>query len=204
MAMDSIESDSAVGALEIAVIGAGHIGGTLGAKWTFAGHQVVCGVRSPAAPETASIPDAVARAEVVLLAVPGAAAKDVFSGLGAALAGKVVIDATERYPGRWQAPRARRTHRWCPSCACVQYARLGELRRPRLRRGHSRPLLRRRGRQCEGGRRPSDRRRRTPPSLARRRRRLRPRRLPDTALVHARVPAQTRPQARVQMLGGAQ
>jgi predicted dinucleotide-binding enzyme len=99
MAMDSLESDTAVGALEIAVIGAGHIGRTLGAKWTTAGHRVVYGVRSPAAPDTAPIPDAVARAEVVLLAVPGAAARDVLSGLGTALAGKVVIDATNDIQG---------------------------------------------------------------------------------------------------------
>jgi predicted dinucleotide-binding enzyme len=81
------------------VIGAGNIGRTLGAKWVTAGHELVYGVRSPGAPDTASVEDAVARAEVVVLAIPGAAAKDVLAALGAALAGKVVIDATNDIQG---------------------------------------------------------------------------------------------------------
>ncbi len=85
--------------MKIAVIGAGNIGGTLGGKWAAAGHEVVYGVRSPGAPGTAAVADAVAGAEVVLLAVPGAAAKDVLASLGAALAGKVVIDATNDIQG---------------------------------------------------------------------------------------------------------
>jgi predicted dinucleotide-binding enzyme len=40
--------------MEIAVIGMGNIGGTLGRKWTEAGHEVVYGVRSPGAPGTAT------------------------------------------------------------------------------------------------------------------------------------------------------
>ena len=96
---DSIESASTAGHLRIAVIGAGNIGGILGAKWVTAGHEVVYGVRSPGAPETASIEDAVARAQVVTLAIPGAAAKGVIATLGTALAGKVVIDATNDVQG---------------------------------------------------------------------------------------------------------
>jgi 8-hydroxy-5-deazaflavin:NADPH oxidoreductase len=85
--------------MKIAVIGAGHVGGTLGGKWETAGHEVVYGVRSPGAPGTAAVADAVAQAEVVVLAVPGAAAKDVLASLGSALAGKVVIDATNDVQG---------------------------------------------------------------------------------------------------------
>jgi len=85
--------------MKIAVIGAGNIGRTLGGKWVTAGHEVVYGVRSPSAPGTAAIADAVAGAGVVLLAIPGAAAKDVLASLGAALAGKVVIDATNDIQG---------------------------------------------------------------------------------------------------------
>jgi predicted dinucleotide-binding enzyme len=85
--------------MKIAVIGAGNIGGTLGRKWAEAGHEVVYGVRSPGAPGTAHVADAVAGAEVVVLAVPGAAAKDVLASLGGALAGKVVIDATNDVQG---------------------------------------------------------------------------------------------------------
>jgi len=85
--------------VRIAVIGAGNIGRTLGGKWAAAGHEVVYGVRSPGAPGTATIADAVAGAEVVLLAVPGPAAKDVLATLGRALAGKVVIDASNDVQG---------------------------------------------------------------------------------------------------------
>jgi predicted dinucleotide-binding enzyme len=85
--------------MRIAVIGAGNIGRTLGTKWANAGHQVVYGVRTPGAPDTASVADAVASAEVVVLAVPGAAAKGVLARLGDALAGKVVIDATNDVQG---------------------------------------------------------------------------------------------------------
>jgi predicted dinucleotide-binding enzyme len=99
MAIDSNESTNPAGAMRIAVIGAGNIGRTLGGKWATAGHEVVYGVRSPGAPETASVADAVASAEVVTLAVPGAAAKDVLAVLGAALTGKVVIDATNDIQG---------------------------------------------------------------------------------------------------------
>lgn len=86
-------------AMRIAVIGAGNIGRTLGGKWTAAAHDVVYGVRRPGEPGTASIADAVAGAEIVLLAVPGAAAKEVVTSLGSGLAGKVVVDATNDVQG---------------------------------------------------------------------------------------------------------
>ena len=85
--------------MKIAMIGAGNIGGTLGGKWAAAGHEVVYGVRSPGDPGTAAIADAVAGAEVVVLAVPGPAAKDVLASLGPALSGKVVIDASNDVQG---------------------------------------------------------------------------------------------------------
>jgi predicted dinucleotide-binding enzyme len=86
-------------AMRIAVIGAGNIGRTLGSKWTAAGHHVTYGVRHPGEPGTAAIADAVAGADVVVLAVPGAAAKDVIAALGSDLAGKVVVDATNDVQG---------------------------------------------------------------------------------------------------------
>ena len=99
MATRSIDSTTPGGPIRIAVIGAGNIGRTLGGKWAAAGHQVVYGVRSPGTPGTASIADAVAAADVVVLAVPGAAAKDVLAALGGTLAGRVVIDATNDVQG---------------------------------------------------------------------------------------------------------
>jgi 8-hydroxy-5-deazaflavin:NADPH oxidoreductase len=86
-------------AMRIAVVGAGTIGRTLGDKWTAAGHRVVYGVRRPGEPGTATIRDAVGSAEVVVLAVPGGAAKQVTASLGGDLAGKVVVDATNDVQG---------------------------------------------------------------------------------------------------------
>ena len=85
--------------MKIAVIGAGHIGRTLGGKWIGAGHDVVFGVRSPGAPGTAPIADATAGAEAVLLAIPGAATRQLIAELGHTLDGKVVIDATNDVQG---------------------------------------------------------------------------------------------------------
>ena len=85
--------------LRIAVIGAGNIGRTLGSKWAAAGHEVVYGVRRPGEPGTAPVGDAVEGAEVVVLAVPGGAAKEVVASLGSDLPGKVVVDATNDVPG---------------------------------------------------------------------------------------------------------
>src|ERR1022692_733084 len=85
--------------MRIAVIGTGNIGGTLGTKWRAAGHEVVYG--SPRGPgggpggaPVLPIGEALTDAEVVALAVPGGAVADLVAAHGAALAGKVVIDAT--------------------------------------------------------------------------------------------------------------
>ena len=94
-------SCSLLAGMRIAVIGKGHIGGTLGSKWRAAGHDVVYGARDgsgqgPGGAPVRSIGDALEAAEVVLLAVPGQAVSDVLTGQGAVLAGKVVVDAVNR------------------------------------------------------------------------------------------------------------
>ena len=76
--------------MKIAVIGRGNIGRTLAEK----DHRRSRGhLRRPRPGDqrTAAIPEAVAAAEVVLLAIPGAAAKDLVLDLGEALSGKVVL-----------------------------------------------------------------------------------------------------------------
>jgi predicted dinucleotide-binding enzyme len=78
----------------IGVIGSGNIGATVGEAWQRAGHDVVYGSRSPDPPRTVAIADAIADAEVVLLATPGAAVPQLLAEHGAALDGRVVIDAT--------------------------------------------------------------------------------------------------------------
>src|SRR3954468_16242033 len=78
----------------IAVIGTGNIGSTIGEAWRRAGHDVAFASRSPEPPRTVAIPGAIAAAEVVLLAVPGGAVPGLLAEYGAALDGRVVIDAT--------------------------------------------------------------------------------------------------------------
>jgi predicted dinucleotide-binding enzyme len=87
--------------MDIAVIGTGKIGGTLGEKWRQAGHHVVYGSRHPADDGPGGAPvvtvgEAIAGAQAVLFAVPGAAVGEVVNEHAAALAGKVVIDATNQ------------------------------------------------------------------------------------------------------------
>src|SRR5204862_3453264 len=87
--------------MRIAVIGTGKIGGTLGGRWRAAGHDVVYGSRTgsgegPGGAPLLAVGEALAGADVVLLAVPGGAVTEVVAANGAALAGKVVIDAVNR------------------------------------------------------------------------------------------------------------
>jgi predicted dinucleotide-binding enzyme len=90
--------------MRIAVIGTGNIGGTLGRAFARAGHQVAFGSRHPgddqaAADTSAVVADlggALARSEVVLLALPGRAVDDFLAQHAKAIDGKLVIDATNR------------------------------------------------------------------------------------------------------------
>jgi 8-hydroxy-5-deazaflavin:NADPH oxidoreductase len=83
----------------IGVIGGGNIGETIGTAWRRAGHDVVFASRSPEPPRTVGIAEAIAGAEVVLLATPGAAVPQLLADHGAALGGRVVIDATNDIGG---------------------------------------------------------------------------------------------------------
>jgi predicted dinucleotide-binding enzyme len=90
--------------VKIAVIGTGHVGGTLGQRWRAAGHDVTYGSRAgsgtgPGGAPVMPIGEAVTGAEVVVLAVPGGAVAEVVAATGAALAGKVVIDAANHIGG---------------------------------------------------------------------------------------------------------
>jgi predicted dinucleotide-binding enzyme len=92
--------------LKIATIGAGHIGGTLGSLWVKAGHPVMFSSRHPEELKDlvaglgplarAGTPaDAVAFADVVFLAVPYSAMKQIGQDYGHDLATKVlVLDAS--------------------------------------------------------------------------------------------------------------
>jgi predicted dinucleotide-binding enzyme len=92
--------------MKIAIIGAGNVGGTLGAAWANRGHEVVFGVRDAAEPKlkellaraggkarAASVKDAAAAAEVAALTVPWPAAQDALRSAGD-LRGKILLDCT--------------------------------------------------------------------------------------------------------------
>jgi len=87
--------------MRIAVLGTGKIGSTLGGVWQRAGHDVVYGSRSPgkAGPGGSRVVgtgDAIASADVVLIAVPGRAVAELVRAHGGELTGKIVVDAANR------------------------------------------------------------------------------------------------------------
>ena len=83
----------------IGVIGSGNIGEAVGEAWRRAGHDVVYASRSPEPPRTVAIGDAIAGADVVLLALPGAAVPRLLAEHGPGLDGRIVIDATNDLGG---------------------------------------------------------------------------------------------------------
>jgi predicted dinucleotide-binding enzyme len=83
--------------MKIAVLGSGNVGSALGDGWTAKGHSVIYGSRSPEKEsggnrKFASVADAIARSEVVALAIPWDAVQEVLSGNN--FTGKTVIDCT--------------------------------------------------------------------------------------------------------------
>ncbi len=97
--------------MRIGIIGAGHIGGTVGRLWADAGHNVRFAARDSGglakrvaalgASVSAGSLDEVARfGECVFVATPFKAWPDLARDLAAELAGKTVIDAANLYPER--------------------------------------------------------------------------------------------------------
>lgn len=90
--------------MKIGILGAGNVGGTLGTRFAQDRHQVVFSSRTPqsgamqellakagATARAATVEETVATSDVVVLATPWAATKDVLAAAGS-LAGKVLID----------------------------------------------------------------------------------------------------------------
>jgi predicted dinucleotide-binding enzyme len=96
--------------MRIAIIGAGNVGGSLGAAFAAVGHEVVFGVRDPGSRKTATalggVPgaratspaDAVDGADAVAFALRWDAVPATIASLPS-LAGRVVIDAMNRFDG---------------------------------------------------------------------------------------------------------
>jgi predicted dinucleotide-binding enzyme len=84
--------------MDIAIIGAGKVGTTLGDRWSSVGHAVTYGVRDPSDDRhaqlgrVAAVADAAAGADVVVVAVPWSAVPDVVDDIRGS--GAVLVDAT--------------------------------------------------------------------------------------------------------------
>ena len=93
--------------MQIAVIGTGRIGGTIGRAFARAGHEVVFGSRSPgddraaqdSGARAADITTALGGAEVVALALPGPAVDGLLDEHAGALAGRLILDCANRVGG---------------------------------------------------------------------------------------------------------
>ena len=92
----------------IAIIGTGQVAGALGPEFAAQGHTIVYGSRNPDRDDVKDLVErtgerasattqqqAVARADVVVLAVPGGVAEEIARQLGD-LSGKIIIDPTNR------------------------------------------------------------------------------------------------------------
>ena len=92
--------------MQIAIIGAGNVGGALGANWAQKGHDIVFGVRDSKAEKTqslvkaigakaraASVNEAAQAAEIIVLSTPWPAAEAAIRAMGD-LKGKILLDAT--------------------------------------------------------------------------------------------------------------
>jgi len=129
--------------VRIGIIGTGNIGGTLGAALARAGHEVTLGSRHPSGeassdeasgeaasgeaasgggvpgPQVRDLTGALADAEVVLLALPAGAVGDFLAEHAGSLAGKLVIDATNRVG----APVANAAAELAEAAPAARYAR---------------------------------------------------------------------------------
>ncbi len=99
--------------MKIAIIGTGNVGGALATKWAAAGHHIYLGTKDPNNfkgknllendnTSVHPIAEAVAVAEVILLAIPATAAIEGTKGLGDTT-GKIIIDAMNMVKGRGPA-----------------------------------------------------------------------------------------------------
>jgi predicted dinucleotide-binding enzyme len=95
--------------MNIGILGAGNIGSTIGKKWVEAGHRVTFGVRQVNAPKVktllaecdgqaaaATVTQTIEASELILFAIPGRAMAETAATHGAALDGKILIDASNQ------------------------------------------------------------------------------------------------------------
>ena len=97
--------------MKIGIIGAGHIGGTIGELWVKAGHPVFFSSRHPEElkdlvarlgplAQAGAVDQAIAFGEIVFIAVPYGALPQIGKDYGKSLAGKIVLDADNAVASR--------------------------------------------------------------------------------------------------------
>jgi 8-hydroxy-5-deazaflavin:NADPH oxidoreductase len=97
--------------IRIGVIGSGHIGSTIGTLWIKAGHPVLFSSRHPEElaelaaglgerAKAGTVEQAIAFGEVLFIAVPYGALPQIGQDYGAALKGKIMLDACNATPAR--------------------------------------------------------------------------------------------------------
>jgi len=95
----------------IGIIGSGHIGGTIGGLWVKAGHPVLFSSRHPeelndqvaglgARAKAGTVDQAIAFGDVLFIAVPYGALPQIGQDYGAALKGKIMLDACNAFAAR--------------------------------------------------------------------------------------------------------
>ena len=122
--------------MKIAIIGAGKGGTTLGERWSQCGHTIAYGVRDPTDPQHQALHhyatvapslEAVASAEVVVLAVHWPSAQSAVEELAEALAGKILVDCTNPVRGALSGvsigqttSAAEQIQSWAPRCTVIK------------------------------------------------------------------------------------
>ncbi len=97
--------------MRIGVIGSGHIGGTIGGLWVKAGHPVLFSSRHPEElkdlvaglgelAKAGTVEEAIAFGDALFIAVPYGALPQIGQDYGAALKGKIMLDACNAVPAR--------------------------------------------------------------------------------------------------------
>ena len=97
--------------IKIGIIGAGHIGGTIGELWAKAGHPVFFSSRHPEElkdlvarlgplAQAGTVDQAIGFGDVVFIAVPYSALPQIGKDYGKSLAGKIVLDANNAVASR--------------------------------------------------------------------------------------------------------
>ncbi len=104
-------AQAAASGMRIGIIGAGRIGGTIGGLWVKAGHPVMLSSRHPEElkdlaaslgplAKTGTVAEAIAFGDALFIAVPYGALPQIGKDYGAAMKGKVVLDACNAVAGR--------------------------------------------------------------------------------------------------------